>query len=188
MGKGLLSRIAIVIIFISLLSVGLIGALLVRVDYTPPSILSPAPGSDAASLDIARKLDINNRIVLFTYAVTAACEPYTLNDGNAYYCNLDDTIYMGSWFKTQPYVVQVFAYAHEDGHSEDPNFLLNSTFNAEQFADHYAGRKIRYLYNRGDLTRNDISILRNWIAVLPLSDHGTGQQRLIAFDRGFNLN
>lgn len=161
-----------------------------RLPVPPPPVhvlVKTAPTPDSSIVSV---LAIDNRVVEFTGSHDSACDPGYVTDGNAYYCPTDDTIYVGkNWISQFPYPVQLAIYAHEDGHSEDPNLGSESQFSAEQYADYQSGKEIRSLHQRGYLTDNDVRIIRSWIASIPSSEtHGSGHQRLAAFDSGYNLH
>lgn len=164
---------------------------------TPPDVDQPYESFDKqleawrnieASTQQAKQivdlLDIDNPVILFAMYTSAPCAPYVLQDYNAYYCNINNTIYISSWVTTLPYGVQVFVYAHEDGHSEDPNFGYTDVFTSEQYADYYGGVRVCDARDDGLITEQDVQDARSWLAVLPPSDHGDGQQRLYMFDQG----
>ena len=75
--------------------------------------------------------------------------------------------------------------AHEDGHSEDTQIERTEFYN-EQFADCYAGSKIKMLWGDAILDNRDIIEIHDWYYTLPPDqDHGTADQRWGAFYDGF---
>jgi hypothetical protein len=146
-----------------------------QIENTPPP-----PPTDP----MARLLGIDSTIVEYATQTQSACDASPFSSSNAFYCSADDTIYVSNYVRGLPRVIQMFILAHEYGHSKDPNILISSTFTKEQYADRYGGMKVCQLYRQGYVSDSELSTVRSWILTLGDPTHGTGRQRLAAFDVG----
>ena len=153
----------------------------------PVKTPSPIPTPTIATPDeVILELNIDNPIVYYDWAGSMACFPYLVEDNNAFFCSIDNTIYYGNALTTNnPIVVKYFALAHEDGHSEDENIWWETVFQQEQFADCYGGMKIAELYDKNLIDTAQLQQLSNFIHNFADGDHGTPIERYHAFSQGY---
>ena len=151
-------------------------------------MISTPAAATTSRFDIQWELKIDNVIIYFDLMTSTPCFPYLVDDGNAYYCSQNKTIYYGNKLTTDyPRIVGYFILAHEDGHSSDPDIddIEVSTFEKEQFADCWGGIGMKKLYLHKYIDLDDLQQLSDFVRTLPDGDHGTSVQRYAAFAEGY---
>lgn len=165
------------------------GATSEPITYPPepwPDPVYELPRTPQPTDDVVYRTDLNidNPIIYFDIITETDCLPGIVEDGNAYYCGFDDTIYFGNNLLMFGEEVEIFVLLHEDGHSEDPYFADPNTpvFYNEQFADCYAGYELQ---QHGYIENLQPAIDFLW-TFGGSPDHGTAEQRINAFEYGYS--
>jgi uncharacterized protein len=139
-------------------------------------------------------------VSIFENVTNSACGP----SSDARYCRLDHSIYLNVYFLydqmqkvsqklgTDGDMAAIVVIAHEYGHSVQPQVPGFEGYQ-ELNADCMAGAFTRYSAQKGYLDSDDIAEARNGLYMnaqysvwFDRSSHGTSQERISAFDTGYN--